>query len=235
MSDNVLGMNGSGAVDTGDGADGEENFARNPEQTGGQQNSSQRYKKQMLRSNVLLVVLFVGGVGVVYGLSLRKGPEKASAEQQGVESRVNSAILRISNEEAAQMGVSTSGHGTSSVLKSFYDKITKCQIPLHKLRKNPFVFNRRITRKPDKSAKKPDKTPAAVAKKQEDDSQEKAMAILKTLQLQSVMRGRNGGTAIISDNLLTVGQEIEGFTVEKIQAKSVILIWRDKKFVLEMP
>ena len=58
---------------------------------------------------------------------------------------------------------------------------------------------------------------------------------LKTLQLQSVMRGRNGGTAIISDNLLTVGQEIEGFTVEKIQAKSVILIWRDKKFVLEMP
>ncbi len=232
MSENIYDKVGSGGADLADDADFESASGVGSDDAG-QQQSRSPYKTQMMRSNILLVVLFVGAAAGVYGLSLRKGPAGASAEQQVVESQVDSAILRIANEGSAQTKMPSSGQVTSQILKNFSDRITERQIPLRDLKKNPFVFvptasaTSIVAGKPSKS--KPDE------KSPEEKSHEEAMAILETLHLQSVMMGRNGGTALISDNLLTVGQEIGGFKIKSISPRLVVLVRTGKEFILEMP
>lgn len=235
MNENTYGMNGSGQPDLADGVEGAPGAADDLRDSTRMGRSS-LHKRQMVRANVFLVVLFIGAAAVVYGLSLRKGPDeaKASTEQQMVEAQVDSAILRISHSTGEKAATPNPGRITRELLQNFYDQIAERQVALEKLRKNPFIFVPPApavsldTAKSEKSKPPPRRSPA-------EDSYEKAMVALKRLHLQSVMMGHHGGTAIICNNLLTVGQEIEGFKIASISSKSVVLVWRDKKFVLEMP
>lgn len=237
MSENIYGETGSpnagladetgiaaetGPLGTGVGSDG-----------ANRRQSRSPYKAQMMRSNIFFVVLFVGGAATVYGLSLRKGPAAASAEQKMVETQVNSAILRIANEDSTEVKTPSSGQITSRVLKNFYDQIAERQIPLSDLEKNPFVFIPAAPATPI-VVRNPPKT-EVIEKSPEEKSHEEAMVVLKALRLQSVMMGRDGGTAIISDNLLTVGQTIEGFKIKSISPRLVVLVRDGREFVLEMP
>ncbi len=232
MSENIYGETGSRNADladetgitaeTGAGSDGAER----------RQNRS-HYKAQMMRSNIFFVVLFIGGAATVYGLSLRKGPAAASAEQKMVETQVDSAILRIANEDSTGVKTPSSGQITSRVLKNFYDQIAERQIPLSELKKNPFVF---IPTAPATSiVVKNSQKPKVIEKSPEEKSHEETMVVLKTLHLQSVMMGQDGGTAIISDNLLMVGQTIEGFKIKSISPRLVVLVRDGREFALEMP
>ncbi len=198
-----------------------------------QQQGRSPYKTQMMRSNIFLVVLFVGAAAAVYGLSLRKGPTEASAEQKTIECRVDSAILRIANAAPTDVKTPSSGQVTGRILKTFYDQIAKRQIPLRDLKKNPFVLVR-TKRKIISVVRKPSKA-KVVKKSPQEISREEALAALKTLHLQSVMMGRNGGTALISNNLFTVGQTIEGFKIKSINSKLVVLVRDGIEFTLEMP
>ncbi len=232
MSENIYGEVGSPSTDLADGADFESPAGAGSDGDDRRQSRSP-YKAQMMRSNIFLVVLFAGTAAVVYGLSLRKGPAEASAEQKTMETRVDSAILRIANEDPAQAKTPSSGQITSRILKNFSNQIVERQIPLRDLKKNPFVF---LSLAPANSivVKKPPK-PKPATKSPEEKSREEAMAILGTLHLQSVIMGRSGGTAIISNNLLTVGQSIEGFEIKSISPRLVVLVRDGREFKLEMP
>lgn len=232
MPENIYGELDSGNNVTSDDVGIEPIAGMDSDETTLQQNRSP-YKTQMMRSNIFLVVLFVGAAATVYGLSLRKGPAEASAEQKTMECRVDSAILRIADTSSTDVKTPSSGQVTSQILKTFYDQVTERQIPLRDLKKNPFVFvpaKRAIIPVVKKSskAKPPEKTP-------EEISREEALAALKTLQLQSVMMGRNGGTALISNNLLTVGQTIEGFKIKSVSPRLVVLVRDGSEYMLEMP
>ncbi|MDY7011428.1 MAG: hypothetical protein SVV80_11860 [Planctomycetota bacterium] len=197
-----------------------------------QQKRKSAYRAQMIRSNIFLIVLFVGGAAAIYGLSLRKGPDEASAEQQMAETQVDSAILRIANEDPIKAKTPSSGQITSRVLKNFYDRIAERQIPLSELKKNPFVFVPAAPVTP--FVVKSSSQSGTTEKSPEEKRREETTAILKTLHLQSVMMGRDGGTALISNNLLTVGQTIEGFKIKSISPRLVVLVRDGEEFVLEM-
>jgi hypothetical protein len=59
------------------------------------------------------------------------------------------------------------------------------------------------------------------------------LAAAKGLKLQSVLSGRTP-TAMISNNVLTVGQTISGWTVAEIHPRYVVLTWETHKFELRM-
>ena len=61
------------------------------------------------------------------------------------------------------------------------------------------------------------------------------MSAVHTLSLQSVVTGEHGTMAMISNNLLTVGQRIHGWTVSEIGPRHVVLAWKDRQHVLHMP
>lgn len=190
--------------------------------------------QQVLRANIVLIGVFVAGAATVYGLTFRNTPAKASAEQQVVESQVEAMIMRLASA-AAKGDVRKPGRVTNDLLKNFYDQITERQIPLRGLQKNPFHFVgprlRVIWPAPGTRQR------SQVKRAPEDPeklTEEKAALELGKLHLQSVMMGRSGSTAIISNNLLTVGQKIKCFTVKKIDSDSVVLEWGGKRYVLSM-
>lgn len=192
------------------------------------------YKLQMTRANIILAVLFAGGVATVYSLSVRKGPAGASAEQKLAESSVDSALLRLQGGSGRGSDALSARKITRNLLSNFSDRIVKKQIPLAKLDKNPFVFIPPEARAvPSVTRVHPGRTPK-VEETPEQITQKQAMERLSRLRLQSVMMGSSGSAAVISNNLLTEGQQTEGFTVKKISSKSVVLTWRGQEFVLKM-
>lgn len=193
-----------------------------------------RYKQQMTRANLILAGLFVAGAATVYGLSLRDGPDKASAAQVD-ESQVDAAILRL-NTEPPKDGAPAPGRLTHDLLHNFSDYVVRRQIPLKQLGKNPFEF---VSPDPQAtpSTPQPERTSPERGANAGPMTPENVAAELEVLHLQSVMMGRNGdsGTAIISNNLLTVGAHIKCFTVKRITPTSVVLVCQGKEYVLMMP
>jgi hypothetical protein len=191
------------------------------------------YKAQMTRANIILAVLFAGGAATVYGLSVRKGPAEASAEQKLAESSVDSALLRLQGGAGRGTDALSARKITRDLLSNFSDRIVKNQIPLDKLEKNPFVFIPPEVRGVQPIIVRTGSKPK-VEETPEEITQKQAMERLSRLRLQSVMMGSSGSAAVISNNLLTEGQQTEGFTVKKISSKSVVLTWRGQEFILKM-
>jgi hypothetical protein len=212
--------------------------AAGPEEAGEEsaapaKSSASPYRRQMLRANIILACLLLVGVGVVYALSQRKGPATASAEQQAAESQVDSALLRLSGQGALASGTAKP---TQKLLAEFFQQVSDRQVPLDRLGKNPFLFVRPgqslLTATQPQAGGTVEAEPAAAPVKQDI---EQVKAALKRLRLQSVMMGGNsGGTALISNNLLTVGQRIDCFVVQAIQPGQVVLGWEDREFTLKM-
>jgi len=192
------------------------------------------YRRQMNRANILLAALFVGGLGSVYFLSLRKLPNEANAEEQVAETQVDNLILRLGQKGGTTAGGRGTHRVTRELLRSFCDQIVQRQIPAGNLKKNPFAFvaPRSTQPKPIRSEMIGRRYPSAVSP--EYASYENALATFRALHLQSVMMGRSGRMAIISNNVLSVGQRIEMFRIKSIESDAVVLTWQDKAFVLKM-
>lgn len=186
------------------------------------------YARQGRRSNVLLLALFLAaGVGV-YVLAVKKGPAQASAQQQAAEKQVEMAILHLKQGTTEP----SESQDTRQLIHNFYRELALRQVPMERLRKNPFIFVPPVL--PTATNTSPSEDTAVRAAANERENREKAMAALKTLQLQSVITGRGGSTAVISNNLLTVGQKIEGFIVKAIEPKRVVLSFQGKDYSLYM-
>ncbi|KPK83611.1 MAG: hypothetical protein AMJ81_07780 [Phycisphaerae bacterium SM23_33] len=192
-------------------------------------------KFRMMRGNVVMVVLFVGAASLVYGLSIRKGPAMASAQQKVVESQVDSAILRLSGALGAGAGAPNPGRISCELLKKFYDQISERQVPLRRLQKDPFRFVPPPSPQPVVTSGGQNSLTAPAQLDAKDQTREAAMARLAKLYLQAIQRGQSGAVAIISNNLVSEGQRIEGFTVKRITLNEVILSWENEEYVLSMP
>ena len=189
------------------------------------------YKAHMVRANIVLAALLIGGGVTVYLLSPHGGPAEATAEEKLIEINVDSAILRLKGVP----GVGPKGHVTARVtkglLESFSEQIVRQQVPLEKLSKNPFIFVRPAVT--TVSIAKPVKKSTQPKNKPEEVTYEQATEMFVKLILQTVMMGSKQ-VAIISDNLLSVGEKIEMFTVKRIDPKMVVLTWKDSEFELKM-
>jgi hypothetical protein len=172
-------------------------------------------------ANLILAGLFAAGVLCLYLLNLRVGPNTASAEEQAVTDQVNAAILQL-NASAGKKA-----DDTDDVVNTFYYEAKERQIPVSELLGNPFVF---------KAA-----SPGANLSGGDDGledanvNQLDAVAAVKKLQLQSVLTGEHGAVAMVSGNLLTEGQEVDGWTVRSIDPRQVVLARGGMEYVLQMP
>ena len=192
------------------------------------------YRRQMNRANIFLVVLFAGGLGLVYFLSLRKLPKQANAEEQVAEIQVDNLILRLGQKGGTTAGARGTHRVTRELLRSFCEQIVQRQIPAGDLKKNPFAFVAPRSAQPKPVSTQPVDQRLPKPSSPEQASYEQALATFRALHLQSVMMGRSGRMAIISNNVLGVGQQIEMFTIKAIASDAVVLTWQGKAFVLKM-
>jgi len=181
------------------------------------------------QGNILLVALVLAGLAGVYLLSLKGGPAAASAQQVQDEMKVDAALTNFKHSPTGSL----SSQKSRTIVDMFYHEMRQKQVSASELNGNPFVF-----KIPGPSAEAPlGEQPDRAARVDPDLGGPAALAAVKGFKLQSVLMGANpsDNLAMVSNNLLAVGQEIAGWTVRKIEPQRVTLSWRDQEHVLEMP
>jgi hypothetical protein len=177
--------------------------------------------------NTPLVVMFAAALAGVYLLSLRQGPSTALAQEKAEDGQVE---LALAAWQARTEATKKAGGSARDLVNTFYYETKQRQIPLGRLAGNPFEFKplaatpllpvaetRELQAVPDEAAAHGD-----------------ALSAVKELRLQSVLAGPHGATAMISNNILTEGQVIRGWTIVKIEPESVTLKWNDQTVELKM-
>jgi hypothetical protein len=177
-------------------------------------------------TNLALALLFAAAFGGLYLLSVHGGPSAASAAQQQAEMRVDSAIVQLNT-----MTSSAVRSRAKDLIASFHYDASQRQVPVGQLNRNPFEFRLGA---PSPGPQTQASSPAAATDSGDARAAAGALRAVGGLRLQSVLTGGAGATAMISSNLLTVGQQIEGWTVERIESRQVVLRWRDQVHVLRM-
>jgi len=228
MADNPYNMVGGDPPDLGEGA----GMPVAEAAPAAQSPASRTYKSQMNRANIIMAALFIGAGGLVYVLTLRKGPAQASADVRNIRTEVNSALQQFKDSGRFSVDAQGARIDTKKLLEKFKDQVSRRQIPMSALRKDPFVFV-----PPPRAAVRAG-GPAEVVQAPPPDpkaqSRREVQGRFDSLRLQGIQRGRGGMVAIISNNLVTIGQRIDCFTVRKIEEESVTLAWEDEEFVLKM-
>ena len=182
-------------------------------------------RRGFVRGNMLLIGVFAAGILCVYVLGLREPPQKASGEQQVSDISVEIRLEDLINNNPADETKPGKGMG---IVDTFYYQAKQRQIPIEALVGNPFVSRSPRLVVPVLPE------PKTKGDEGQSDSLTEAIGRVKELKLQSVMVGSGGATAMISGQLLTEGQKIQGWTVVKIAPRRVVLTWRDQEYVLEM-
>jgi len=181
------------------------------------------------RANIVLAVLFMAGMALVYFMSMHDQTTKADPLEMASETIVNHAVKQFQDNPGSVTGdTPDADERNTSPVELAREMITgtaKRQIPLKELKSNPFVLapGKRTKPKKPKETKPVGLTPGATAVQRAE-----------ALQLQSIVTANNRSLAIISDRLLTVGQEIAGWRVHGIGNGQVILKRGDLTYVLRV-
>jgi hypothetical protein len=180
----------------------------------------------LTRTNLGLLAMFAAGIVGLYALRLRHSPAAALADQTLAHAKVEAALNTLGTAEG---GLTAEDRGSAkAIVAEFYAAARQRQVDAKELLGSPFV-----PRNVEDADPPPPPEVKAVEVKGPDEF-EQALVAVKGLRLQSVLVGKQT-TAMISNNLVTVGQTIKGWTVVRIDAREVELSWKDKKYVLEMP
>lgn len=182
----------------------------------------------LTRGNLLMAVLFAGGIAGVYALSLRMGPARAMASQMQAHSRVDAALNALNVLDAKGSVEMHKRNSARAIVNEFYMAAKQRQVQAEALQGNPF-----IRQDPRKAQAEAPGAPVEPETKPAEDMAASLQAV-KTLKLQSVLVGKET-IAVISNNLLTVGQTIKGWKVTRIDAREVELTWKEQTYILRMP
>lgn len=186
-----------------------------------------RKARSLGRGYLLVIAMALVALGGLYLLSEWRGPEKASAEVRTAELQVDDALARLG------------GHGpggehtdVKALVDGFYSQAKERQVPAGALSRNPFVYHP-VRVAPLPIVKPPKKsTPSQVEAAQEARD---ALKEVRKLRLHVVLIGPTQRSAIISNDLLTVGQKIAGWTVTQIEPKRVVLKYKEYTHELKLP
>jgi len=181
------------------------------------------------RANIVLAVLFLAGMALVYFMSMHDQTTKAGSLEMASETIVNHAVKQFQGEPLSVTGdTPDADEPNTSPVELAREMITgtaKRQVPLKELKSNPFVLIPHKRAEPERiEATKPvGLTPGVTA-----------LQKAEALQLQSIVTANDRSLAIISDRLLTVGQEIAGWRVHEIGNGQVILKRGDLTYLLRV-
>jgi hypothetical protein len=178
-------------------------------------------KKSIPTSTLVLVGILAACGGGTYLMYVKSGPKVAAAsvEVQAADQTINKFLSNDKDNVKQMKDLLTS---TQKAVSQFLAESGKRQVPIEELQTNPFRL------KLPKPAEPTEDEAAAAARKLKAEEEKKAHEIANGLHLQSIMRGRRN-SCMINNTLLTQGQTIEGFTVEAITPKSVVLVRGDVK------
>jgi len=181
-------------------------------------------KKPLNRTTVVLFGLIVLGGAALYYMHLRTGPAAASAASNET---ANATIDQFLNGgESSVLQMQRMLRDTEKVIQQFLKYPTVPQIPLKDLQQNPFRQTAAKTGNENVSESE--------AKRRKEEERQQIVKAVQGLQLQSIMHSTGHNACMINNTLYQEGQQIDGFTIEKISANSVVVKNGTYRFELKM-
>jgi hypothetical protein len=158
------------------------------------------------RSTGVLSLLVVAAVGGLWFMHWKAGPNEAAAESNAQKTIKN--FLGDGKKEVASM--KTALADTERQVAELRQFPAAAQVPLEDLQRNPFA------------EKAGDAKPTASHSQLEN---ERAAALKKasTLKLKSIVYSGTNRSCILNNRFCQEGDEVDGFTVERVGQSSVIL------------
>jgi len=169
-------------------------------------------KKPVNRTTLVLFLVVALGGGALYLMHLRTGPKTADAAPQAAQA--NQTITQFLSGGGSNLkNMEQMLQNTQKIVQQFLAYPSVNQIPLNQLQTNPF----RLT-----ASKDGESSSEAEARKKQDEEKVSIRRAAEALQIQSIMFGARKA-CMINNTMYTEGQQVEGFTVEKINPNSVIV------------
>jgi hypothetical protein len=182
-------------------------------------------KKPVVSQGMLYMLLLIAiGGGGTYFMYKRQGPQQAAAASVETAKAQETIDTFLTSGPGGIKMMEEMLRNTEKVVKQFLDYPSVTQVPLSALHTNPF---RAQATKAD-GAPDPDE-----AKKKHEEERAAALKGSQGLNLQSIMAGKNKA-CMINNSLYKEGQQIDGFTIEKISSGSVIVKRGAFRFELKM-
>jgi hypothetical protein len=178
------------------------------------------------RANLVLAILFIAGMAIVYFMSMHNDITEADPLGIANETIVNTAVqqFQINAGKTKTNKANETNMSSVDIAREMITGTPKRQVPLDDLKDNPFVLVPAKRSNPDHRETKPVGLTAGVT----------ALQRAEALRLQSIVSANDRSLAIISDRLVTVGQEIAGWKVQEIANGQVILKRKDLTYVLRV-
>ena len=177
------------------------------------------------RNNLVLAGLFAGGIVVIAVLHFKAGPQSALAASSSNDTQMDTLLATLT-----QVKNDCRSATSSSVINRFYYEARQRQVPPEQLTSNPF----RLILPQAPPLAELQTAPHTVAPDPEVHALAEALDNIRDLTLQSVLTGSAGATAIVSNQVLTVGQNVRGWTVVEIAPKQVVLQWKSHRHIMTM-
>ena len=163
---------------------------------------------------------------VIALLHFKAGPQSAQAASTANDTQMDTLLTTLT-----QVKKDCRSATANSVINRFYYEAKQRQVPPGQLTGNP--FNMVLPEAPPEPSPGRDTHPAAAPDPQAQALAE-ALESIHDLTLQSVLTGSAGATAIVSNNVLTVGQKVGDWTVVEIAPRRVVLEWQSHRHILTM-
>jgi hypothetical protein len=179
-------------------------------------------KKPANRSVALLLVAALAGGGWFFW-HWHTGPQSASAATVAAAdaATANRTIGQFLNGGSTNLkSMEAILHNTEKVVQQFNNYPSVRQVPLSGLQTNPF----RQSLKNDDSD----------SREKLDEQREAVEKAYQSLQLQSIMHADKNSSCLVNNTLYREGQQVNGFSIEKINADSISLKQGDWRFELKM-
>ena len=167
-----------------------------------------------------LLALCAGGTYFMY---LRGGPQTANAAEVATADEISTFLVDGQKHVTLMKEMLKD---TDKVVQRFRASSSRSQVPLARLVTNPFRMElpKQATAKDDGSA---------ASKLREKEERAAAMEAVKAIKLQSILFGTRRA-ALLNNQLVQEGMEVEGFVVEKITQAAVVVRTGQYRFELRM-
>jgi hypothetical protein len=181
---------------------------------------AEEQKKPMNKTSLVLFLVVALGGGGLWLMHAKLGPKSAAASNEAV--KAGKTIDQFLNGGTQNIkSMENMLRNTEKIVQQFNNDQSSKQVPLGSLQTNPFRV----------STGEGEEDPTAKRK-----LAEQRQAVLKdfqSLQLQSIMHGKVS-TCMINNTLYKEGQQVNGFTIDKIDKDVVSVRQGAWKFDLKM-
>jgi hypothetical protein len=182
-------------------------------------------KKRLNRGAIIFMASCVICIGGFYLFHLKQKPQKASAQQQEVEEKLDKALNKLVDKKEQEKSRKLF-EDTEEMVQAFYEYPAKQQVALKELQRNPFS---------SMLAKDDEATDVDDAKERQEKLRVELTKKVGGLQLQSVLQGPRGAQCLINGDVYGEGEKVaETFVIKSISEGKVVLVAQEMDFTLQM-